>query len=59
MDSGTAYNDNTYIQSLGGMVGQFGANEIKEPDIVLFDENAEESINGIFKDKTANVYYID
>ena len=41
------------------MIGQFGANEIKEPDIVLFDDNAEKSINVGFRDKTAKVFHID
>jgi len=50
--------DNTYIQQLGGMIGRIGANEIKEPDIEIFDENAEEKINNIFGDKTAKVYFI-
>jgi len=50
--------DNTYIQHLGGMIGRIGANEIKEPDIEIFDENAEEKINNIFGDKTAKVFYI-
>ncbi len=51
--------DNTYIQNLGGMIGQFGANEGKEPEIEIFDENAEEKILNIFKDKNAKVYYIE
>jgi len=48
--------DNTYIQNLGGMIGQFGGNEVAEPEILIFDENAEEKINTIFGDKNAKVY---
>ncbi len=51
--------DNTYIQYLGGMIGQYGANEVKEPDIEIFDENAEEKILNIFRDKNAKVYFIE
>ena len=51
-------NGNTYIQNIGGMIGQIGANEVKEPDIEIFDEMAEEKINNIFGDKTAEVYVI-
>lgn len=51
-------NGNTYIQNIGGMIGQWGGNEVKEPDIKMFDENAEEKINNVFGDKRAGVYYI-
>ena len=51
--------DNTYIQHLGGMIGQYGGNEKEEPKILIFDENAEEKINKIFGDKSAKVYYIE
>ncbi|MBO4941019.1 MAG: hypothetical protein J6D15_02300 [Clostridia bacterium] len=51
--------DNTYIQHLGGMIGQYGANEVKEPEIENFDENAEDKILNIFGDKNAKVYYIE
>ncbi|MBO4941153.1 MAG: hypothetical protein J6D15_03010 [Clostridia bacterium] len=51
--------DNTYIQHLGGMIGQYGANEVKEPAIEIFDENAEEKILNIFGDKNAKVYVIE
>ena len=32
--------ENTYIQELGGMIGQYGANAVKEPEILLFDQDA-------------------
>ena len=47
---------NTYVQHLGGMLGQYGANEEKEPEILIFDENADEKIENIFGDKNAKVY---
>ncbi len=49
---------NTYIQNKGNMIGQWGGNETKEPDIEIFDETAEDKINNIFGDKTAKVYII-
>lgn len=51
--------NNTYIQNIGGTLGQYGGNKTKEPDILKFDENTDESINNIFGDKTAKIYYID
>ncbi len=47
---------NTYIQYHGGMIGQWGGNEDREPDIEIFDGEAEKKINDIFGDKTAKVY---
>ena len=49
---------NTYIQYRGGMIGQWGGNENGEPDIEIFDDLAEEKINEIFGDRTAEVYII-
>ena len=48
---------NTYIQKLGGMLGQYGGNENGEPEILTFDENAEKTIKEVFGDKEAKVYY--
>ncbi len=50
--------DNTYIQYLGQMIGQYGGNEIKEPEMLVFDNNAEETIHNIVKDENAKVYFI-
>lgn len=47
---------NTYIQHLGGMLGQYGGNEEKEPEILMFDENGEQKIGEVFGDKGAKVY---
>lgn len=49
---------NTYIQHMGSMLGQYGGNETKEPEIQVFDENAEETINNLFADNSAEVYCI-
>lgn len=49
---------NTFIQDLGGMIGQYGGNEADEPEIVMFDDNAEETINTVFGDTSAEVYCI-
>lgn len=50
--------DNTFIQHLGGMIGQYGGNEQQEPAILTFDEKAEETIRTVLGDQTAKVYYI-
>ena len=50
--------DNIYIQHMGGMIGQYGGNEKSEPDILIFDENAEEKIETVFGDKNAKLYII-
>lgn len=50
---------NTYIQHLGGALGQYGANETAQPPILPFNQNAKENINTVFGDKTAKVYYIE
>ena len=51
--------NNTYIQNIGGTLGQYGGNEVEEPRIIKFDQNAEDSIKNIFGDKTAKIYYIE
>ena len=51
--------NNTYIQHIGATLGQYGGNEIAEPEILKFDENADQSIKNIFGDKTAKIYYIE
>lgn len=50
---------NTFIQHLGGKIGQYGGNEKEEPENLDFDMDAEIKINNIFGDKTAKVYYIE
>ncbi len=51
--------NNTYIQNIGATLGQYGGNEIKEPDIIKFDKNAEHNIKDIFLDKNPTIYYIE
>lgn len=51
-------NNNTYIQHHGGMIGQWGGNETKEPEIEFFDDAAEEKITSVFGDKNAKIYII-
>ena len=50
--------ENTYIQNAGGMIGQYGGNEISEPPIYYFDGNEEATVEQIFGDKNAKVYTI-
>lgn len=50
--------DNTYIQHLSGMIGQYGGNETAEPEILIYDEKTEEKISTISGDKNAEAYYI-
>ncbi len=52
-------NGNTYIQQLGGSLGQYGGNEEVEPENLTFDENAEKKIQAVFGDRSAKVYYIE
>ncbi len=48
--------DNTYVQYVGDMLGQYGANEAAEPPIVPFDERAEDVIVNQWKDEYAAVH---
>lgn len=48
---------NVYIQHLGGTLGQYGANEASEPEILMFDINSPKHIQSIFSDTEAKVYY--
>ena len=50
--------NNTYIQDFGGMIGQWGGNENGEPDIEIFDDNVEEKIVNVFREKNPKVYII-
>jgi hypothetical protein len=49
---------NTYIQHEGMKIGQYGANEIAEPENLDFDAAAEEKITKLFGDEGAKVYMI-
>lgn len=50
---------NTYIQTLGGTLGQYGYNRIEEPENIVFDENVECKIETVLGEKDSKVYYID
>jgi hypothetical protein len=49
---------NTYIQDMGMMLGQYGANEAEEPPILTFDERIDETVSQILGDRDAKVYGI-
>jgi hypothetical protein len=49
---------NTYIQTLGATLGQYGANEVSEPEILSFDDTADKKIKEIFGDREAVIWYI-
>ncbi len=51
--------NNTYVQILGGKIGQYGGNENGEPEIQIFDQNAEEKIKNIFKEENPKIYFIE
>ena len=51
--------DNVYIQHKGGMIGQYGGNELGEPDILCMDENADVTIHYVFSDENAEIYVIE
>lgn len=48
---------NTYIQQLGGLLGQYGGREQGEPALLPFDEAAEETIRSVLGDETARVCF--
>ena len=50
---------NTYIQHIGGKIGQYGANREAEPGNMDFDMQAEEKISAVLGDCDASVYWLD
>lgn len=50
--------NNTYVQKYGMTLGQYGANEEKEPPVISFFPDAEETIAEVFGERDAKVYYI-
>ena len=50
--------ENTYIQFLAAPLGQYGANRESEPPNVVFDENAEKTVETYLCDRSARVYII-
>ena len=51
--------NNTYVQHKGGMLGQYGGNEVEEPPILRFDENIEKTITETLGDRNAKICIID
>lgn len=49
---------NTYIQHMGGLIGQYGSKENGEPPMLIFDENAAKTIWETFGDSEASIYYL-
>ena len=47
---------NTYIQYPGNLIGQYGANKIAEPPMLVYDADAETKIQNILGDKDATVH---
>ena len=52
-------NGNTYIQSPGGMLGQYGGNEDAEPEILYFDEQIQQTIQDVLGDQNACVCILE
>ena len=50
--------ENTYIQNEGGMLGQWGGNEEKEPDVIMFSDKVDEVIKNELGDRNAKVYIV-
>lgn len=50
--------NNTYVQYRGNLLGQYGPNADGQPEMLVFDEAAEEKIASVFGDKNAKVYII-
>ena len=51
--------ENTYIQHMGGRLGQYGGNAVAEPENLPFDEQVAERIAQVFGDRDAKVYGIE
>ncbi|MBR2460423.1 MAG: hypothetical protein IKB34_04255 [Clostridia bacterium] len=49
---------NMYIQYNGGMIGQYGGNEVKEPEILRLDGSVPDVVRKVFGDSTAAVYIV-
>ena len=49
---------NTYVQTKGGTLGQYGEKNETEPSIEMFDENVARCIKEKFGDRSAKVYFV-
>lgn len=47
--------ENVYLQHKGGMLGQYGANKVEEPQLLYFFEDAEKVIENVLGDRSATV----
>lgn len=50
--------NNVYMQTIGGKLGQYGANEHSEPPILTFDDHSDTIIRETFGDAKAQVFGI-
>ena len=50
---------NVYVQHMGATLGQYGANRNGEPAMLVFDNQADETIARILKDAGTEVYEIE
>lgn len=49
---------NTYLQELGADLGLYGANEVKEPEIITFDKDIEQKLASVVKETGAKIYFV-
>lgn len=50
---------NTYVQTLGGMLGQYGANREAEPPVMIFDGEAERVLTEVWGERNPAVYGLE
>ena len=50
---------NIYVQHIGAMLGQYGANQSVEPSMLSFDDKTDEKIAWILQDACAETYGIE
>ena len=50
--------NNVYVQTVKGLLGQFGANDVIEPPLLPFDDDAERTITEIFEETKPQVFGI-
>jgi hypothetical protein len=50
---------NTYVQTLGGMLGQYGGNREAEPPVLPFDGDAERVLTEEWGEREPTVYGVE
>lgn len=50
---------NTYIQHKGAMLGQYGGNEVQEPEILTFDDSIETTIREVLGEQDAKICFAE